>query len=165
LEQGADLYFAKPFDVNLLLANIKSILKNRNKIKERVKMNLPFNLSSETLHPLDRSLLEKINVIMEANYSNPDFDSNIFSKKVFMNRSQFFKKMKAVTNQTPSEFIRAFRLNKAVEFMVKEKVPVSEVNFKVGISSRSYFIKCFRELYGTSPSEFIKKRLNNTEEE
>jgi len=49
--------------------------------------------------------------------------------------------------------------------MIKEKVPVSEVHFKVGISSRSYFIKCFRELYGTSPSEFIRKRLSAKEEE
>lgn len=158
LEEGADHYIPKPFDVNLLLAEVKSIIHNRNKIKERIRMNLPFDLSAENVHPMDQKLLEKITHIVSENYNNADFDSTIFSKKVFINRSQFFKKMKALTNQTPTEFIREYRMNKAVEFMLKDKVPISEVNYKVGISSRSYFTKCFKEIYGASPSDFLKKK-------
>jgi DNA-binding response OmpR family regulator/anti-sigma regulatory factor (Ser/Thr protein kinase) len=158
LETGADQYIPKPFDINLLTANVRSLISNRNKIKERITMNLPFDLTSEKIHPLDKELLEKINEVVEVNYENPDFDSNEFSRKVYMNRSLFFKKMKAVTGQTPSEYIRAYRMKRAVEFMIKDRVPVSEVNYKVGISSRSYFTKCFKELYGSSPSDFIKKR-------
>ena len=158
LEHGADHYVSKPFDVNLLVAEVNSIIQNRNKIKERIKNNLPFDLTKENFHPLDIKLLENIKQIMTENYNNPDFDSNLFSKKMYMNRSQFFKKMKALTNQTPTEYIREYRMNKAVEFLVKDKTPISEVNYKVGISSRSYFNKCFKELYGTSPSEFLKKK-------
>ncbi|MFC2116433.1 ATP-binding protein [Bacteroidota bacterium] len=158
LEQGADHYVSKPFDVNLLKAEVKGIIQNRNKIKERIKKNLPFDLTKENIHPLDIKLLEIIQQIVSENYTNPDFDSNLFSKKTYMNRSQFFKKMKALTNQTPTEYIREYRMNKAVEFLLKEKIPVSEVNYKVGISSRSYFTKCFKELYGTSPGEFLKKK-------
>lgn len=158
LKHGADHYVSKPFDVNLLIAEVKSIIQNRNKIKERIKSNLPFDLSKENVHPLDIKLLENIKEIVAENYNNPDFDSNIFSKKTYMNRSQFFKKMKALTNQTPTEYIREYRMNKAVEFLVKEKTPISEVNYKVGISSRSYFNKCFKEIYGASPSEFLKKK-------
>ncbi len=158
LQHGADHYISKPFDVNLLLAEVQSIIQNRNKIKERIKNNLPFDLRRDNIHPLDIKLLEDIRQIVSENYTNPDFDSTLFSKKTYMNRSQFFKKMKALTNQTPTEYIREYRMNKAVEYLVKEKTPISEVNYKVGITSRSYFTKCFKEIYGTSPSEFLKKK-------
>jgi signal transduction histidine kinase/ligand-binding sensor domain-containing protein/DNA-binding NarL/FixJ family response regulator len=158
LEHGADHYVPKPFDVNLLIAKVNGIIQNRNKIKERIKNNLPFDLSKENFHPMDVKLLGNIKQIVAENYNNPDFDSNLFSKKTYINRSQFFKKMKALTNQTPTEYIREYRMSKAVEFMVKEKIPVSEVHYKVGISSRSYFTKCFKEFYGKSPSEFLKKK-------
>ena len=158
LEHGADHYVSKPFDVILLIAEVNSIIQNRNKIKERIRNNLPFDLTKENFHPLDRKLLENIKKIVEENYNNPDFDINLFSKKTYMNRSHFFKKMKALTNQTPTEYIRDYRINKAVEFIVKEKTPISQVNFRVGISSRSYFNKCFKAQYGVSPSEFLKKK-------
>ncbi|MEX0980475.1 MAG: two-component regulator propeller domain-containing protein [Bacteroidales bacterium] len=158
LEQGADCYLPKPVEIGLLLAEIKSILINRNRIKERIRMNLPFDTTGEDIHPLDRTFLENVRIVIEQNYSDPGFDSNAFSKKLFINRSQFYKKMKAITNQTPAEFLREFRMKMAVELMVKEKLAVSEVNDRVGILSRPHFIKCFKETYGTLPSEFLKKR-------
>jgi len=158
LQHGADLYVSKPFDVFLFIAEVKSIIQNRNKIKERIKNNLPFDLTNENFHPLDKKLLEKIREIVAENYNNPDFDSKLFSKKMYMNRSQFFKKMKALTNQTPSEYLRDYRMEKALEFMLKDKIPVSEVNYKVGISSRTYFTKCFKEFYGKTPGEFLRKK-------
>jgi len=158
LEQGADGYLPKPIEIGLLLAEIKSILLNRNKIKERIRMNLPFDTTGEGIHPLDKTFLEKVKTVIEQNYSDPDFDSNVFSRKLFINRSEFYKKMKAITNQTPAEFLREYRMKMAVELMVKEKLPVSEINERIGILSRPHFIKCFKESYGTLPSEFIKKR-------
>ncbi len=163
LEHGADYYIPKPVDIDLLQAELKSVLYNRNKIKERIGLKLPFDISSEDLHPMDKDLLMKVKAVAEDNFSDPGFDSNQFSKKVFINRSLFYKKMKALTNQTPSEFLRAFRMNKAVELMVKEKVPVSEVNLSVGIQSRSHFTKCFKETFGTLPSQFLKNTRGNKE--
>jgi len=158
LESGADHYVSKPFDVILLTAQVKSIIQNRNKIKEKIRMNLPFDLTNENIHPLDKKLLENIQQVVSENYNNPKFDSNMFSKKLYLNRTHLFKKMKALTNQTPTEYIKEYRMHKAAEFLLKEKVPVSEVIYKIGLSSRSYFSKCFKEVYGSTPSEFLKKK-------
>lgn len=156
-EEGADAYIPKPMEIKLLQVHIKSLLENRNKIRERIKMNLPMNIAAGNIPARDRSFLEKIRVVAEENYTDYQFDSRQFSKKVFINRSQFYKKIKSITNRTPSEFLREFRMNKAAEFMIRDKVPVSEVHLKVGILSRSHFTKSFKDTYGILPSQFIKK--------
>ena len=159
LKHGADLYIPKPFDIELLQVQVESMIQNREKIKERIRSKLPFDLvSDKNVHPLDADLLERIKIVLDENFHKSNFDSTQFSKKLHLNRSLFFTKMKAITNQTPSEYIKDFRIRKAVEYMIKEKTPVSEVNERVGIASRSHFGKCFKDVYGKSPSEFMKNR-------
>ncbi|MCF8378996.1 MAG: response regulator [Bacteroidales bacterium] len=157
LEHGADHYIPKPVDINLLLAEIQSIISNRNKIKERIRLKLPFDFEAKDVHPLDKIFIEKVRAIVEESYTDPYFDSKAFSKKIFINRSLFYKKMKAVTNQTPFEFLREYRMNKAIELIMEDKATISEVNTMVGILSRPHFIKCFKATYGTLPSKFFQK--------
>ena len=144
-------------DIKLLQVNIRSLIENRNKIRERVRMKLPMDIAAGKIDAGDRNFLEKILIVAEEYYADHTFDSKKFSKKVFTNRTEFYRKMKSVTSQTPAEFLREFRINKAAEFMVREKIPVSEVHTKVGILSRAHFTKSFKQTYGVLPSQFIKK--------
>jgi len=74
-----------------------------------------------------------------------------------MSRMQLFRKLKALTNQNPSEFIRTIRLKRAAQLIKKKFGNVAEITYEVGFNNLSYFAKCFKELYGLSPSEFAKK--------
>jgi len=102
---------------------------------------------------MENDFLQKIKIIIEQNISNEQFGVSELASEMGMSRSNLLRKVKSLTNLSVSRFIRQLRLEKAMEMLQKDTFNVSEISFKVGFSSTSYFIKCFRELYGYSPGE------------
>jgi AraC-like DNA-binding protein len=103
----------------------------------------------------DEKFLQKVMAIMEANMADTAFDVEKFSKELGMSRAQLHRKLKALTDQSPSDLIRIIRLKRAASLLEGQSGNISEVAFSVGFNSLTYFTRAFRQYYGQTPSEYI----------
>jgi signal transduction histidine kinase/DNA-binding response OmpR family regulator len=153
LKRGADSYISKPFHQEELLVTINNLLESRRKLQQLYlqKALIP---SSEVGSDVDieDSFLQKLNAVIEENYTDEDFGLTELCQKIRMSRSQLFRKMKALTNIAPSDLIRKHRLNKAKDLLKSGEVNVAEATWKVGFKDPSYFSKLYQEEFGETPS-------------
>ena len=156
LETGADAYMTKPFNMQELQTRLKSLIEQRKKLRERFSKETDLGPSDIAVTSVDEKFLNKAIQIIEQNLGDCDFDVTAMTGEIGMSRMQLFRKLKALTNQTPSEFIRTIRLKRASQLLKKNFGNVAEITYEVGFNNLSYFAKCFRELYGVSPSEYAK---------
>ncbi len=157
LETGADDYISKPFSLAILQAKINSLVENRKKLK-RMFQNSTDNLEAETIttNSIDESFLEKVNQVIAENYTNPSFDIDSFASKMYVSRSLLYKKLKALTNVSPNEYVNIYRLKKSVELLKNTNMQISEVAFQIGFNDPKYFSRVFKKFYKCSPSAYNK---------
>lgn len=154
---GADDYVTKPFNEELLLAKVKSILQNRELIRRKFNADgliLPRDLA---LTSTDQEFLEKLTELIEGNLDAPDFGANQLSREMGMSHSVLYKKIKALSGMNMVEFIRDYKLRIAKKLLENQSNSVSEVCYKVGYSDRKYFSKLFKQRFGVPPSSFLRK--------
>lgn len=113
-----------------------------------------------TMEQEDKAFMQKINGIVEANLTNADFDIDALASELGMSRSALFKKIKGMTGESPSEFIKNYKLAKAVELLTHSDKSITDVAYASGFSDVGYFGKCFRKKYGMSPRDY----KNNSKE-
>ncbi len=153
-ESGADDYIVKPFNSSILKTRIKNILLSREKLKEIYGKQFSLEKLGVKAASLDEKFMQKLYQIAEKNISNPELDLNDFYKELGMSRANFYRKIKAITNLSLSEFIRNLRLEMAAKLLRESDVSVSEVYVAVGFNSHAYFSNCFKAMYGVSPTEY-----------
>jgi signal transduction histidine kinase/AraC-like DNA-binding protein len=156
LETGADAYMTKPFNMQELQTQLKNLIEQRKLLRERFSRETEISPSDIAVTSVDEKFLNKAIQIIEDNLGDCDFDVTAMTAEIGMSRMQLFRKLKALTNQTPSEFIRTIRLKRAAQLLQKKFGNVAEITYEVGFNNLSYFAKCFRELYGVSPSEYAR---------
>ena len=144
-ESGADAYITKPFSSELLLVRINNLLKSRMKLKDLFG-------HQETKTPEDPFLLKFRNYI-EANLTDSDLNVETIGAELGLSRVQLYRKIKALTGQSPVELLRTARLNKGRQLLQTTGKTVSEVAYEVGFTAPSYFTKCFKDEFGISPSD------------
>ena len=105
---------------------------------------------------LDKKLLDEIKETIEENMVDSDFNVSMLQEKMGMGNKQLYRKLKALTGQTPVEYIRDMRMQKAAKLLKAGKFSVSEVMYTVGFSNSSYFSKCFSKAFGMTPTEFMR---------
>ena len=105
---------------------------------------------------LDKKLLDEIKETIEENMVDSDFNVSILQEKMGMGNKQLYRKLKALTGQSPVEYIRDMRMQKAAKLLKAGKFSVSEVMYTVGFSNSSYFSKCFSKAFGMTPTEFMR---------
>ncbi|MCB0469768.1 MAG: response regulator, partial [Flavobacteriaceae bacterium] len=157
LETGADDYILKPFKSNELKARVSNLITIREKLKARYTQELILVPKDFAITNLDEIFLRKLQDIMENHLVEPDFNVQEFSEAVGMSRMQLHRKLKALTGLTATEFIRSQRLKLAAELLKKSDANISEIGYMVGFNDHSYFTKCFKEAYGCSPTDYVKK--------
>lgn len=157
-ETGADDYISKPFNAKLLNARIRNLVETRIKLQEIFSKEIFINPKRITLNTLDEKFMEKAISIVEENMTDPEFSVVSLGRELGMSRTNLFRKMKALTNHSASEFIRTIRIKKATQLLLSG-YNVSQVLYEVGISSRSYFNKCFYEHFKMTPSEYIREHI------
>ncbi len=157
-EKGADDYFSKPFNMHELFVRIKNLIEQRKMLREQFSRNVRLQPKDISISSEDEKFLSKIISIIEEHLNNFDFDVSKLTDKMALSRVQLFRKLKALTDQSPSEFIRTVRLKRAAQLLDKGFGNIAEVTYQVGFNNLSYFAKCFRELFGTSPSDYAKQR-------
>ncbi len=157
LETGADAFLAKPFSMKELTIRIRKLIEQRNKLRERFTKNLSLEPRDISVSSADEKFIHRAMEIIEDNISNSEFEVRQFQEEMLMSRMQLFRKIKAITNQTPGEFIRTIRLKRAARLMDQNFGNIAQITYEVGFNNPSYFAKCFKELFGQLPSEYMKK--------
>jgi signal transduction histidine kinase/CheY-like chemotaxis protein/AraC-like DNA-binding protein len=157
---GADAYVTKPFNMNLLIAQIENLLLIRDKLKKKFINEEMVKSEDVSALSLDAQLLHKLKVVMEYNYANPQFGVEELSKLVGLSSRHLLHKMKNLMGQSPVDYIREFRLKKAAKMLVLRKGSISEIAFETGFNDLSYFGKCFAKHYNMKPSEYMKNASN-----
>jgi CheY-like chemotaxis protein len=156
VESGADLYLSKPLSINLLLLSIRNIFEQRQKLKDRYLKN-HYVAAHELVHSTkDKEFIDKLLCIIESELSNPDLDVEDICSGIGMSRTKLYHKIKELSGLAPNEFIRSIRLKKAVEILTHEDVLLTEVMYRVGIQTQSYFTKAFKKEYGKTPTQYMQ---------
>ncbi len=161
LESGADDYVAKPFNAAILKARIKNLLDARISLRRKF-MKEPFaSLADISPSKTDERLFQKVYSIVEKNLDNPNFDVNEFASEIGMSRTQLYRKIYALSGESPKEFVRVTRLKKAAELLATTDSNVTEVTYSVGFSSLSYFTTAFTRYFGMNPTKFMGKHTTS----
>ncbi|MBO3099159.1 hybrid sensor histidine kinase/response regulator transcription factor [Gelidibacter pelagius] len=157
LATGADDYITKPFNPRTFQIKIHNIIENRKKLHKRYQQDNLFRPQEIAVTSADEVFLKKVQKILDQNLSDPEFNADTFSKQVGMSRMQLHRKMLAYTGLSTSNFIRSQRLKQATLILQASEYSINEVAYMVGFNTPSYFIKCFKKLYGETPNEYLKK--------
>lgn len=155
LEEGADDYITKPFNLNILLLRINKIIEWGKNNHEKIKMT-DIEPSEITISTLDELLITKAIELIEENMSEADYSVEKLSAALCMSRGHFYKKLIAITGVAPIEFIRTLRIKRGRQLIEKSQLNISEIAYKVGLSPKQ-FAKYFKEMYGELPSSYKKK--------
>jgi len=153
---GADDYIAKPFDENELVLKVNNILTTRKKQRERFSKKITVNPSEIAAASLDEQLLQKIIQLIEKNISNTDYTIEQLCIEAGLSRRNMFRKLKALTDMSPSQLIRSVRLKRAAQLLTQKAGNVSEIAYQTGFENLSYFTKCFKETFQKAPSEYLQ---------
>lgn len=146
---GADAYITKPFDLKYLNAMVHRFINRETGVK-----TMPNDPPEATVPSADDMMLEKINMIIEDNIDNSEFDVDSFCRKLALSRTHLNRKIRELTGESPASYIKQTRLRKAASLLGDKSLSISEIAYMTGFSSPSYFSQAFREYYGVSPKEY-----------
>ena len=157
LETGADDYLTKPFDAEELLVRIQNLIAQRKRLREKFRGEGTLGTKDIAVTSVDERFLKNVMQTIEENMDDEDFSVEDLAKAVAMSRSQLHRKIKALTDISPSVFIRTMRLQRGRQLLEQNAGNATEVAFMVGFNSSTYFAKCFKEQFGMSPGEVGSK--------
>ncbi|WP_187260511.1 response regulator transcription factor [Pontibacter beigongshangensis] len=156
LENGADEYIAKPFNVQLLLLKVRNLLTLSTKLKEKFSRYIRLQPQNREMENPDDTFLHRLMRVLEENMQNPDFGVTELGGQMGMSRPVLFRKIKMLTGMSVLDLIRSVRLKKAEMLLRHNSLSVAEIAYEVGYNDPKYFSKLFRNLYGDNPSDYVK---------
>jgi YesN/AraC family two-component response regulator len=157
LRTGANDYITKPFNFEVLNAKIKNLLDLKSTMQSTYTKQIKVTTPEVAIESTDEKFLTEIVNYLETNLGNPQLSVESLSRHIGMSRSTLYTKLLEVTGETPVEYIRSFRLEKAAVLLEKSNMTISEIAYQVGFSTSNYFSKSFKGKYNMLPSEFIAK--------
>ena len=160
LEAAADAYVMRPFNMDILRKTIVNLLHRQKMLKLKYGRNeqLEEMVEDVKIKSPDEKLLERIMAVINSNLDNTYFNVEEIAIEVGISRVHLHRKMKALTGQTPHDFIRGIRLKKAAQLLAKGDISVTEVVYACGFGSAASFSTIFKKEYGVSPREYIKRK-------
>ncbi|PWK76624.1 signal transduction histidine kinase [Mucilaginibacter oryzae] len=161
VQGGADDYFTKPVNKELLAARITTLLKNRNNLQNYFFRKITMQEHNIKISEDEKNFIDQCIRIIEQRIDDDDFNVDVLATELHMSRSNLFKKIKAVSNQTPNNFIKYIRLKQAAEYFINSGGNVNEIALLVGFKDVRYFREQFFQLFGLRPSDYIKKYRKN----
>lgn len=158
---GADAYITKPFDTNLLEVRVNNILKSRKSLIEKFKIDTILEPKELTATSADEMFLQKAIDLIEQNMTNTEYTINDFISEMNMSRSVLYRKLKALTDQSITEFIRTIKLKRAAQLILKTQLSISEIAFDLGFNDLKHFRISFQKLFNELPSQYRANHADN----
>lgn len=157
LRIGADDYITKPFNTTLLISRCNNLVNSRILLQEKFSKQPQTAAQMLATNPIDKDILDRAMEVIEKHMDDSEFNVNVFAREMAMARTSLFAKLKAITGQTPNEFILTIRLKKGA-WMLRNNMElnITEISDRIGFSSSRYFSKCFKDLYHVSPLAYRK---------
>lgn len=155
MELGADAYIEKPFSVEYLHACVSNLIQNREKLRQAFAKSPFVAANTMALTKADEEFIKKLNEVVLANLSNPEFSMDDMADGLNMSRSNFYRKIKGVLDLSPNDYLRLERLKRAAQLLKEGENRVNEICYTVGFNSPSYFSKCFQKQFGVLPKDFV----------
>lgn len=155
-ETGADAYLTKPFSSVVLQAQIQNLLEQRQRLRELFRKGTDIEIKKVAINSTDEIFLNKVIQHIHENLEDEEFNINALAELLNMSRSQFYRKIKALTNQSLLDFVTTIRMNKALEYLLSGEYNIAETSYKVGYSMSSNFSRTFTRHFGVSPSKYIE---------
>lgn len=159
LERGADAFLSKPFDMEELHMSIENLIAGRHLLRGKfsgVQQQVD-KLERCEVKGLDEQLMERIMKVINKNLSDSDFNVDMLTQEVGISRAQLHRRMKEMTGISTSEFLRNIRLEQAARLLREQKINVTQVAYTVGFSNLAHFSTVFRKHFGVSPSEYVER--------
>ena len=159
LEKGADDFITKPFDGEELQVRVKNLIDQRKILSERYRLGFEIIKSEIPEHALsmDEQFLKKAETVVESNLSNPEYGVVNFASDMALSRVQLHRKLRALVDQSVTEFIRTIRLNFAIGLLQRKAGTISEIAYDAGFNNPTYFTISFKKKYGISPSDYLNR--------
>ena len=161
-ETGADSYLTKPFLPQHLIQVIKNLLNTRKHIKEFYTSYQENQQEPVGIHPRDKQFIKSAIDVIEKNIDNEGFSVEILGNELGLSRTHLFRKFKSLTGTAPNDFIRQIRLKKAAQLIKEGEFTISEIAYMVGFNIPANFSTSFKNHYGISPKEFMKRKQLHT---
>ncbi len=155
MDCGADSYITKPFNPNYLKANVRSLLSNRDRLRQGLALSTRTKeISSDKLSPYDREFMDRLYALMEKSLSDPELNTMGIAEAMRISRTKLYYKIKALTGENPNSFFRKYKLNRAAQLLREGRYNISEVADITGFASLSHFSTSFKKQFGVAPSSF-----------
>jgi signal transduction histidine kinase/DNA-binding response OmpR family regulator len=162
-EAGADGYMTKPYSPASLLKKIKELIDYKENVQQFLHKDQYYqSINHNGLKPEDQTFLRGIIKVINEHLSNSDLDATVVEKELSLSRMSLYRKLKALTNMTPSEFIKHLRLRHAATLLKTTNLTVSEIYYQTGFNNQSYFYREFKKAYHSSPKEFKEQQQIDT---
>ncbi len=154
---GADAYITKPFSIEKLRVRVEKLIESRQKLKEH--FGKTFELNPElAITSTETNFLNRMQEVLDKHITDPELTSEEFSKLMHMSRTQLHRKLTSIVGMNTTTFIRLQRLKLACPLLKETDSSTSEIAYQVGFNSPSYFTRCFKEVYGCTPTEYTLKQ-------
>lgn len=155
-QTGADAYVTKPFNTAILQAQMRNLLEQRQRLREIFSNGSALELKKIAINSTDEVFLNKVTQLVLENLEEENFDIDVLALMLKMSRSQLFRKIKALTNQSTNDFISIIRMNKALEYLLSGEYNISETAYKLGFNKPNNFSRAFTKQFEVSPSQYIQ---------
>lgn len=161
-EGGAEQYLAKPFALDELVVRINSLLTQRDLLRKKYSREVMLQPAGTPIRDREAEFLEKIIRLIDEHLADEAFSVEALQREMGMSRMQLHRKLKALTDQSASDFIRYIRLQRAADLLQQPGIQIAEAAYLSGFNHLSYFSKCFKDQFGMLPSEFVRQKEMNT---
>ncbi|RKR81968.1 signal transduction histidine kinase [Mucilaginibacter gracilis] len=155
LQTGADIYLTKPFSTKILELSVHNLLASREAMRKKFARQLPGEHTTLAFNSADEQFMSKVLKIIDDNIGDPEFGVIALGKAVGMSKTVLYKKICAVTDMSPLDFLKSVRLQKAAMLLQQKQFNVYEVSYQVGFKDRKWFSREFKKQYGKNPSELM----------
>lgn len=154
LENGTDEYITKPFNPDLLVARCNSIVRSRILMRKNLMGDMSADNSIVRINPLDKQFLSHCDEYLRETMGKTDIKVDDMAAALNMGHTAFYQKMKALTGQTPNDYISSYKLRRSADLLRKSHLTIAEIAFSLGYSSPKYFSQSFKAKYGVTPSDY-----------